>query len=150
MENHWILRIGDGSHFKRSSDKSIWGIDSKKSGSKIFMTNVKEGDLLWFVTGKSGGQIIAVATFVKTNERVLGPLIPLTHTNDELGWTDTDGNWNIEVHYANLYNLTECKLYSKIKYQLVIRKYDKEDCIIDLPSEYKNIVRYSKITKKME
>ena len=29
MTEHWIIRIGTGDHFERSSKFSIWGINSK-------------------------------------------------------------------------------------------------------------------------
>ena len=66
---HFLLRIGDGQHFKNSSSKSIWGINSKNSFGKWFIRTAKEGDLLWFVTGKSNGQIVAVATFKGTKTK---------------------------------------------------------------------------------
>ena len=81
MPNNFLLRIGDGVHFNASSSKLIWGIDSKYSFAKGFLTTAKEGDLLWFVKGKTNGQIVAVATFTRTNKRILGPLIELTLTN---------------------------------------------------------------------
>jgi len=113
-----------------------------------FISTVKEGDLLWFVKSKSGGQIVAVATFTCIKPRILGPLIALTHTNEDLGWVNTEGEWDTEVLYKNLYNVTDCGLYSKIKSPLVIRVYN-EKCKVDLPAEYANIVRYSKITYSM-
>jgi hypothetical protein len=148
MANHYILRVGDAHHFNCSSKKSIWGINSKRPDGKFFISNVKEGDLLWFIKGKSRGKIIAVATFIASKERVLGPLIATSFTNEELGWTETDGEWDTEIHYKNLYNLNSCELYSEIKSPLVIRCYN-EKCKINLPAEYPNIVRYSKITTSM-
>jgi hypothetical protein len=148
MPNHFLLRIGDGSHFKSSSTKSIWGITSKYSFAKRFMSIVKEGDILWFVTGGSNGQIVALATFTGIKERVLGPLLALTLTNEELGWNKSEGEWDKEVHYKNLYNLSSCELFSEIKSPCGIRSYN-DKCKIDLPKEYINIIRYSKITSTM-
>ena len=102
MPNHFILRIGDGIHFNASSSKSIWGINSSHSLAKWFLSNVSEGDLLWFVKGKTNGQIVAVATFTGTKMRILGPLIALTLTNAELGWNKTEGEWDTEVHYKEI------------------------------------------------
>lgn len=146
MATHWLLRIGNGNHFQSSSKKCIWGVDSKNACVKGFLTRVKEGDLLWFV--KSGGFLVAVSTFTKQNERVLGPLIELTPTNEELGWTETEGDWDTEIHFKDLYNLTECELHAGIKSPLTIRLFN-EKCKVDLPTEYKYIVRYSKVTKSM-
>lgn len=155
MTAHYILRIGTGIHFNASSSKSIWGINSLNKNKKTvnkdikwFKSNVKEGDLLWFVTGGSNGQIVAVATFTGIKERILGPLIELTYTNSELGWTETEGNWDTEVHYKDLYNLTQCNLFSEIKSPRSIRWYN-EKCKVNLVAEYPNIVRYSKVSNHM-
>ena len=145
---HYLFRIGDGSHFKSSSTKSLWGIESAPPCGKSFVSKAQEGDILWFVTGNSKAKLIAVATFVRSQKRELGPLVNLTYTNEELGWTDSDGNWDIEIHYTNLYNLTECDLFSNILGPLVIRTYN-EKCKVNLPEEYQHIVRYSKITNHM-
>ena len=149
MPNHYIMRIGDGLNFNASSSKSIWGINSSKGcPGKGFKSKVKEGDRIWFVTRASEGQIVAVATFTHTRERNLGPLIALTLTDEELGWTKTEGKINTEVHYKDLYNLTRCKLLSKSKIRSV-ELYSPKNCEVNLPEEYKNIVRYSKVTKSM-
>lgn len=148
MPNHFLMHIGDGIHFNSSSSKSIWGITSSHSCAKGFLNTVKEGDLLWFVKSKTNGQIVSVATFTGIKERVLGPLIELTLTNKELGWDKTEGNWDTEVHYKNLYNLTECKLISEIKGAVGIRLYNN-NCKVNLITEYPHIVRYSKVTNHM-
>ena len=149
MPNNFLLRIGDGKHFIASSSKSIWGINITTSPlGKWFKSKAKVGDLLWFVTSKSRGQIIAVATFTGTKERILGPLIELTYTNEELGWDKTEGDWDTEVHYKDLYNLTSCNMFSEIKSPGTIREYS-EKCKVDLLTEYPHIVRYSKVTNSM-
>jgi hypothetical protein len=146
--NDWLLYIGDGKNFNASSSKSIWGITSNHSFTKGFLSTAKTGDRLWFVKSKTNGKIIAVATFTSTNKRILGPLIQLTLTNEELGWDKTDDNWDTEVHYKDLYNLTQCNLKSEIKGAAGIRRYNNK-CKVDLPTEYPYIVRYSKISKHM-
>ena len=148
MVNDYLLRIGDGKHFLSSSLKNIWGINSKNADSKGFMGSVKEGDRLWFVKGQSRGLIMGVATFTTTKDRVLGPLLPLTYTNDELGWVHTEGYWDTEVHYKDLYYLMGCELYSEIKSPLVIRLYS-EKCKVNLPLEYPYIVRYANASKSL-
>jgi hypothetical protein len=145
---HFLLRIGDGNHFKNSSSKSIWGINSDAPCGKWFINTAKEGDLLWFVKGKSNGQIVAVATFKGIKARSIGPLITISLTNEELGWTETDGAWDTEIYYSGLYNLTQCNLFSEIKGARPIRLYN-DKCIVNLPMEYTHIVRYSKITNQM-
>lgn len=147
MVNHWMLRVGNGKHFINSSTYNIWGINSSHSHCKYFLRTVKKGDKLWFVKNCSDGQLIAVSTYKSYNTRIVGPLIKLNLTNTELGW-EKDGNWDIEVHYENLYNITKCSLLSKIKGPCTIRLYN-EKCVIDLPNEYDNIEKYSKVTNTM-
>jgi hypothetical protein len=148
MDNveHWIFRVGDGDHFWSSSKYNIWGIDSQnKSTTQPFITSVKSGDLLWFVKGGDKGKLIAVSTFTELKKREVGPLISLTLTDEELGWTKSNqgGNSDTEIHYKDLYDLTDCGLFSEIKSPLVIRKYS-EKCKVNLPAEYPYIVKYSK------
>ena len=145
---HVLIRVGDGLHFNNSSPKSIWGINSNNSFGKWFIHTAKEGDLLWFVKGKSNGQIIALAKLKSTKKRIIGPLITITLTNEELGWNKTDGEWDTEVHYSDLYNLTKCNMYSGIKGARPIRLYN-DKCNVNLPTEYHHIVRYSTITNRM-
>ena len=145
---HWLLRVGDGTHFTNSSRHLVWGINSQHPGFPHFLQNVEEGDLLWFIKGASSGQAIAVSTYRESKKRMLGPLISMTMTNEELGWTEKDGDWDYEVHYTNLYNLTECDYFTKIQSPREVRLYN-EKCCINLPDEYPRIVRYSKITTTM-
>jgi hypothetical protein len=84
MATHYLLRIGNGLHFNSSSIRRIWGVNSTYPFTKKFLLTVKEGDILWFVKGGSQGQIVAVATFKEFKSRILGPLIPLTFTDEEL------------------------------------------------------------------
>ena len=146
--SNFLFRVGNGEHLISSSKQSMWGINSDLSGSKMFISNAKPGDLIWFVKNKTNGQLIAVATFVRTEKRNLGPLIAVSLTNEELGWTKTKGEWDTEIHFKNLYNITSCNLISEIKGNAVIRRYN-ENCKIDLPVVYNLIVRYSGITTSM-
>jgi len=149
MATNWLLRIGDGEHFKSSSEQNIWGIKSPAlGGGNPFIKDAEPGDLLWFVTGNSNGHIVALATYERIETRVLGPLIATTQTNDDLGWNRTEGEWDIEVHFNNLYNLTSLSLFSEIKGSVSIRRFN-DNCKVDLPTEYKNILRYSKVTNCM-
>jgi hypothetical protein len=148
MSNHFLLRIGDGKHFNSSSSKHIWGVNSKNNSIPQFLSSVKPGDLLWFVKSRSKGQIVAVATFKEAKNRILGPLLALSPTNEDLGWVNTEGGWDTEIHYTDLYNLTDCSMFSEIKSPLVIRLYN-DKCKVNLLTEYPNIVRYSRVTKIM-
>lgn len=156
MPNHWLLRIGDGEHFKNSSTKSIWGVNSKNKEDitkdnvvvKNFLDKVKSGDILWFILGKSHGKVAAVATFTHHCKRELGPLLAITLTNEELGWTKQNGTWDTEVHYKDLYNVSKCDLLTHILSPMVVREYN-EKCVVNLPNEYPYIVRYACVTQNM-
>ena len=140
MQNHFLLRVGNGEHFRASSAKHIWGIVSNTPAGKGFLGLVKKGDLLWFVQSDSNGLIIAVATYRGHRAREL--------TNGELGWTATEGDWDVELLYESLYNLSHCGLESRIVGPLVIRLYN-EKCLVNLPAEYPAIARYAKVSASL-
>ena len=142
QEQHWFLRVGDGKNLMNSSKYRIWGIKSTSSCGKHFVKNVKKGDKLWFIKNKSQGKVIAVATYMSHNERLLGPLLNLTRSNEELGWVGEGPDWtsNVEVHYTNLYELHNCNLLTRLKGQSVILKYSREKYEINLSEEYDNIL----------
>jgi hypothetical protein len=152
MTADWLLRVGDGENLKNSSKYRIWGISAKTATNKHFIKNVKPGDRLWFVKSKSQGKLIAVAIYRSHNSRDfgLGPLIDISLTNEDLGWTGSGADWTseVEVHYTDLYGLNDCELLTHIKGAATIRKYD-EKCRVNLPVEYSYIVRYSKVTFKL-
>jgi len=146
MTTDYLFRVGDGENFKNSSKLNIWGVNSKSNLGKWFINNVKPGDRLWFVQGKSNGKLIGVAIFRSHNKRELGPLINITMSNEELGWNGEGPDWtsDTEIHYSNLYDLNDCNLLTHIKGPSTIRKYD-EKCRVNLPVEYSYIVRYSMV-----
>ena len=150
MTNDWILRVGNGLNFIKGFKYKIWGIQSTTADNKYFLKNVKPGDRLWFVKGKSNGLILAVATYRSFNKREFGPLIPISLSNEELGWDYDETKWtsDIEIHYSDLYNLTSCELLTHINGPKTIRRYN-EKCRVDLPLEYNYIIRYSNVTFEM-
>ena len=127
---HHIVRVGDGQNFWNSSRYHTWG-------TKI-NTTIKPGDRIWFVTNKSNGHAIAVATFESLTERSY-----TTMTNEELGW-DGDDEWKYELHYDKLYDVSHLHLLTNIKGACSIRRYN-ENCEVNLPTEYGLIVRYSRV-----
>ena len=150
MSQHYLIRVGDSKNFIRSSKSQIWGLKSTASYGKGFLSNAKEGDTLWFVKNKTKGQLIAVATYVSHNRREFGPLVNLTPSNAELGWTgDKADDFDIEIHYKSLYDLTDCNLMSNIQGQQTIRKFGS-GCCIDLPNEYIYIARYRKPVSQLQ
>ena len=148
MATHWLLRVGNGQDFIRSSSKLTWGFDSSSTHGKAFLGKVTPGDLLWFVKSESKGLLLAVATLDAIKRREVGPLVAVTATNEELGWTRESEPSDTEIKYNDLYNVSMCGLHSEILSPLTIRKYS-EKCKVNLPLEYANIVRYSKVTGKM-
>ena len=147
MSTDWIVRCGNGENLKNSSKYRIWGIASKTPTNKHFIKNVKPGDRLWFVKSKSHGKLVAVATYRSHNSRELGPLIDISLSDKELGWTGSGVDWSadLEVHYTDLYGLNDCELLTHVKGPSTIRKYD-EKCRVNLALEYSYIVRYSKVS----
>ena len=143
---HWCMRIGDGKHFKSSQSFLRWGINSDHPWNKSFIKRARAGDILWFIQGGNRGKAIGVATFTYQCERVIGPLIAVTPTNEELGWTKDEGTWDVEVHYTNLYDLTECDVYTEIKSPLTVRTFNRDKCSVDLEKIYPYILQFSKAT----
>jgi len=148
MVTHWLLRVGNGDDFIRSSTKFTWGFDSSSPSGKTFQANATPGDLLWFVKSESKGLLLAVATLEAVKQREVGPLVAVTATNEELGWTRESEPSDTEIKYTHLYNVGVCGLHSEIRSPLTIRRYS-EKCKVNLPLEYANIIRYSKVTGKM-
>ena len=139
------MRIGDGEGFNNSKKFNIWALKSAASDGKNFLSDAKSGDIIWYLTNYTKGRkLIGVATFVATNKREVGPLIAVTRTNEELGWAD--GTWDTEIHYENLYDIDSLDLYPDIKSRCSIVKTSSITTHIDFDLEYKNIVRYSKVT----
>ena len=131
---HKIVRVNNGVNFWNSSKHHIWGTNGTAGTN-----NVNTDTILWFVTNDGNGHIIAVATFVSINPRNAN-----TMSNEQLGWStdEGNGNWNYEIHYKDLYDITHLDLYSNIKGQCRIREYS-EKCAVNLPKIYPNIVKYS-------
>jgi len=150
MSSDWLLRVGNGDNFKNSSKYKIWGIQSSSPNNKYFLKNVKPGDRLWFVKSKSKGKLIAVATYYSRVIRELGPLVNMTMTNEELGWTGEGPDWtsDTEIHYSDLYDIEHSELLTHINGPSTIRKYD-EKCKVNLAEEYSCIVRYVKVSNEL-
>jgi hypothetical protein len=147
MPQHWLLRVADGVHFERSQKYMRWGVNSKHSWVPAFLRRVRSGDVLWFIKGKSNGQAIGVATFTQHCPRVLGPLIAITPTDEDLGWVESRGDWDVEVHYKDLYITDSLNILTNIKSPLVGRLFNSDKCTADLPLEFRNIIRYSTAVK---
>jgi hypothetical protein len=129
-------------------EKGIWACKSSASDGKCFLSNGVEGDKLWFIMNKKYGvNIYAVATFVKTAKRELGPLFNVTMTDEEIGWTPgpNGANWDTEIHFKDLYIIEPLDIVHNAKCQSSI--FRVHDDSLNLDTEYKNIVKYSKTVK---
>ena len=143
---NWFSRIHNGKNFKSSMTKHLWACKSGVSDGKHFISNAKDGDKLWFIYGAPwGGTIFAVATFVKTVKRELGPLISVTATNEDLGWltSPTSMDWDVEIHFKDLYIIESLKiLHGKKQQSSLMRIKDTDEQGVKLEQEYLNIVKY--------
>ena len=129
---NYIFRVGDGENFWNSSHLYTWGANGLSG-----LNTITKGDRMWFVTNKSKGKIIAVATFDSINRRG-----DCTLTDGELGWTG-NCNWNYEINYKHLYDVVNLNLLTNIQGNCSIRKYN-ENCEVNLPLQYPLIVCYSR------
>ena len=146
MSTDWVVRVGDGKNFKSSMKHNIWGITQKSSQPKSFASNVKEGDILWFLGNyKIGKKFLGVATYTSQKKRETGPLISFTLTNDELGWGD--GEWDVEIHYTNLYLIEDIELIGSFNFQFSVLRSTSLKSEINFQKEYENIVKYSKVKR---
>ena len=132
--NHYLFRVGDGSHLWSSSLYNIWGINSSTSGSKYLLEKTKPGDCLWFVKSNSGGLIIACAIFERAVKRINGKCMPF----EALGWTNIPGSWDTDIHFTNFKNIENMNLLSHIKAAANPRVYNSK-CLINLPELYSKV-----------
>ncbi len=146
MVQHWLLRVGDASNFIKAIPYNLWGISSSTKTNMKFLSYVSKGDILWFVKNSSNGQLIAVASYVGHQRRTIGPLVSLSKTDEELGWSGTSGKYDVEILYDNIYIIDRCNLQSNIQGACVIRRYN-HNCKLDLPRVYERIKLYSKSYK---
>ncbi len=149
---HWFMRIGDGENFNNSSSFKLWGC--KKRTSKTFLNEIKKGDIIWFVPNQdtSGvkGKIYYCAIYENHIERVLGPLIALTETNEELGWREVpnwNSDWNIQIYYSKLFKIESLNLQINIHGRQTSKgKINDDMCInFNIGNEWNNINKYCKI-----
>jgi len=137
---HYIVRIGiGGENFYNSTKDKVWCCDNN------FRKKAKTGDILWFVPSRTGGKVIAVATFVSADFRNIGVLINADKTDEEYGWTNKKNKWKKSdyiINYINLYDIEKLDLFTNVKSHSSIFNYNNCICDIDLPNEYLNIKKY--------
>ena len=146
QKNHWIIRTNDGVNFK-NSNYPVWGVVRGKNNQiKTTVSKIKEGDILWFITSKKhGGKIIGMAEYICFYDRKEEPLISIkTYTNEEQNWTG-NGEWDIQLHYKNLYETERQDIKISISSQSPILNYKtfKNTGIPDLENHYKGFKFYA-------
>ena len=147
---HKLVRVRDGENF-RNSIYPCWAI--KRGYNDCNKTIVKKynvGDILWFITSKPyGGKIIGMGEYCGFYDRCDEPLLKInTISNDEQNWKG-DEEWDIQIHYCNLYNTERYNFTACIQCAANIMEYhtfkDKTPAPINvnLYDEYKNIIFYA-------
>jgi len=144
--NHWIVRVKDGKNF-RNSKYTFWGVKRGKNGCiKSIVKKIKKGDILWFLTSKPyGGKFIGMAEYFEFYDRMDEPLLKInTLSNEDQQWEGTE-EWNIQIHYRNLYNTEKQNIEACIQNSAIILEYEKfKDKIKgDLLKHYKNFKYYA-------
>lgn len=147
---HWLIRVKDGKNFKNSKYQ-FWGIKKGKGGSiKTIVDKFKIGDILWFFTSKKyGGKIIGMAEYTCYYDREKEPLIPIhTYSNNEQNWEGNE-EWNLQIHYKNLYDTEDQNIEAIVQCGGVILNYEtfKERNLPNLYNHYKNFKYYAKPKK---
>lgn len=148
----WIIRVNDGENF-RNSKYSFWGVKRGKNGCmKTIIKKMKPGDILCFITAKPyGGKIIGMSEYCTFYDRNDEPLLQInTKTNEEQNWKG-DENWDIQIHYSNLYITEKQNITGCIQCSGNILEYEtfKDKINGDLYEHYKNFKFYAE-PKKFE
>jgi len=143
---NYLFRVGDASHLWSSCVYNIWGIHSNTSGSKFFLANVKPGDCLWFVKGKSKGLIVATAIYEHSTKRVNGECMPF----EQLGWTNIPGSWDTDIHFKNFKKIEHMRLLSQIKGSAANPRAYNKNCLVNLPEMYTQIYPTVELRQSMD
>ena len=143
---HWLIRVNDGENF-RNSKYPFWGVKRGKGGSiKTIVNKIKKGDILWFMTSKKyGGKLIGMSEFTNYYDKQNEPLIRVnTYSNKEQNWKGTD-NWDIQIHYKNLYVTEKQNIEASIQCGGIILEYEtfRERGLPDLYNHYNNFKYYA-------
>lgn len=151
LNNNWIIRVGDGDNFMKSSKINVWGIPDNSNASICFINNVKKGDVLWFITSNSGGKIIAVATYEEMLCVIPTPNKFMNSSKNALmdnlsieDFTYKQDAPNMLMRYKDLYVLSEIEhpelltCMKSIRMMSIYKYRGIEDnhCKVDLDMEY--------------
>lgn len=138
---HWIIRIGDGENFKNSK-YPFWGLINHW---KPYASKIKENDILWFLCNiTNDNNVLGMAKFTKMLDKRDEVLINIETTNNiEQGW-DGD-NWDLELHYTDLYDASNSDIKITLPFNLSIINYNKhKDKITEnLVEHYNGFKKYA-------
>jgi hypothetical protein len=107
---NWVINLGRKGgveNFASSAERGVWGMNSASGEAKGFLNRAGPGDRLWFSVPVAKGwthqwHATAVLTAAPT-KRVLGPLVALSASDEELGWGGVcKGTWDIELCFADV------------------------------------------------
>ena len=143
---HWIIRVKDGVNFKNSK-YPFWGVKRGNHGCiKTIVNKIKKGDILWFMTSKKyGGKLIGMSEYTYYYDRQDEPLISMnTFSNKEQNW-EGDEDWDIQIHYENLYITEKQNIEASIQCGGIILEYEtfKDKILDNLYEHYKNFKYYA-------
>lgn len=147
MSNHLIVRVGDGINFKNSK-LPFWGIKKGKNGSvKSIINKITPGDIIWFIISKKyGGKAIGVAEYTEYHDRSEETLVSInTYSNKDQNWKGEE-DWDIQIHYKNLYITEKQDIQIIIQCAATILKYEtfkNKHNLPDLYNHYKNFKYYA-------
>ena len=88
--------------------------------------------------------MVAAGVFTHCRLRETGPLISVDRTNEELGWTETSGDWDMFVFFKDLIDVESCNLLTQAEKwtQSGVFKYTPTFCTENLPVIYPYIRRF--------
>jgi hypothetical protein len=116
----------------------VWGF---KRVNKRFIESVEAGRAWLLFKAPRNGNYVSLAWVDAVTPRVLGPLVPLTETNKERGWTD--GEWNFDITFKMIWDtrLWTCLTHERfIHINKVVRTLFPFDQRLH-PQDYEEIVQ---------
>jgi len=144
-QRHWLIRVQDGENL-RNSKYPFWGVKRGPHNCiKTIVNKIKPGDILWFMTSKPfGGKLIGMCEYTCYYDRNDEQLISIhTYSNAEQNWKG-DGNWDIQIHYKNLYITEKQDIKAIIQCSAIILAYETfKHKLPDLYDHYRNFKYYS-------
>ena len=150
IKRHWLIRVGDGINFQ-NSNHAMWGCKRGRNNCiKSIILKINEGDILWFITNQNnGGKIIGMSEFISCYDRNEEPLLEInTYSNEDMGWIGNE-DWDIQIHYKNLYETKRQDIKICIRCPSIIINYDnfREQINDDLELHYRNFLYYANPSK---